>query len=100
MKTITSVLAIAFAVSFAFDCEAQRPNRQQGQRGENAGEGGRRRPPQGMPEPAQMAARMMREFDKDGDKKLDTAELTALLTALRDRRASQARPGWPASYGR
>jgi hypothetical protein len=47
-----------------------------------------------------MVARLMQEFDKDGDQKLDSTELTALLTSMRDRRGGagqgqtrKARPG-------
>jgi hypothetical protein len=35
---------------------------------------------------------MMQQFDKDGDQKLDTQELTALMTSMRERRG--AGPGW------
>ena len=44
------------------------------------GQGGGR-----MPEPYEMAARMITQFDKDGDKALNAEELTAALTAMRER---------------
>ena len=50
--------------------------------GARAGQGARR----GQIDPAQIVARMMKEFDQDGDEKLDLTELTSLLTDLRDRR--------------
>lgn len=37
-------------------------------------------------DPTQMISRMLQEFDQDGDQKLDIRELTALMTAMRDRR--------------
>ena len=37
-------------------------------------------------DPAAIVARLMQEFDKDGDQKLDSTELTALLTSMRERR--------------
>ena len=43
-------------------------------------------------DPKQMVARMMQQFDKDGDQKLDVRELTELLIAMRDRRGGNAGP--------
>ena len=37
--------------------------------------------------PAQFVTILMRQFDKDGDQKLDSQELTALLTSMRERQA-------------
>ena len=36
-------------------------------------------------DPARIVARMIEQFDKDGDEKLDKAELTALFTSMRER---------------
>lgn len=36
-------------------------------------------------DPAKIVARMMDQFDKDGDEKLDVTELTALFTSMRER---------------
>jgi EF hand len=36
-------------------------------------------------DPSKIVERMMQEFDKDGDQKLDSKELTALLTSMRER---------------
>lgn len=46
----------------------------------------------GQIDPAILVARMMKEFDADGDQKLDVQELTKLMTAMRDRRQA-GRPG-------
>ena len=43
-------------------------------------------PPAGR-DPAQFVTMLMRQFDKDGDQKLDSQELAALLTSMRDRQA-------------
>ncbi|MDB4614596.1 EF-hand domain-containing protein [bacterium] len=47
-----------------------------------AGQGGQR-------DIGQMVARMMKEFDKDGDQKLNTTELTALMKTMQERRGGQ-----------
>ena len=36
-------------------------------------------------DPARIVARMIEQFDKDGDEKLDVSELTALFTSIRER---------------
>ena len=46
----------------------------------------------GMGDVNQVVSRMMREFDKDGDQKLDAAELTALIGFMRER-AMMGGPG-------
>ncbi len=51
-------------------------------------------------DPARMAERMMEEFDRNSDGQLNAKELTALLTALRDRRGMAAgQAGRPAVGG-
>lgn len=40
--------------------------------------------------PAKMATMMMQKFDKDGDAKLDTEELTAMMTFMQERRGQPA----------
>lgn len=51
----------------------------------------------------QMVARIMKQFDKDGDEKLDMKELTAMMTAMRERRMGQGgqmqRPGQDGQKG-
>jgi len=48
-------------------------------------------------EPAEMASKMLSEFDSDGDSLLNARELTAMFTAMRERslqaKAGQGRPG-------
>ena len=56
-----------------------------GNNGNQNGRGGR----QGQDrDPAETAARWIREFDKDGDGKLNERELTAALKTMQERRAS------------
>ena len=48
--------------------------------------------------PADMASRMIQQYDKDGDQKLNAGELAAMLTAMRERGANRGqgppqRPG-------
>lgn len=95
MKTLTTLLALTFAITMAMDCTAQR-NKGQGksdkgsrqksmQRGERQRGGddaqGRR-----QADPEKLAAKMLEEFDSNGDEKLNARELAALLTSMRDRR--------------
>ena len=42
----------------------------------------------GQFDPAMFVSRLMKQFDTDGDQKLDMKELTTLMTDLRDRRQS------------
>lgn len=110
----TAIFAAVMSVAlFSADCFAQPPGRQRaansgkpgaqngerpqrgerGQRGPKGqgAEGQRQRPQAGQGQqrdPAELAARMMKEFDKDGDNKLNPQELVALLTSMRDRRMS------------
>jgi hypothetical protein len=61
-----------------------------GLRGQRAA--GKARPADaGQRDPQQMAAMMLKRFDQDGDQKLDTTELAAMLTAMR----GMARRGGP-----
>jgi|GEM_PF-2377187 hypothetical protein len=56
--------------------------------GKGKGEGGKGKGEGGMPDPARMAAMMIRNFDKDGDKALNEKELVAALTEMAKRRAA------------
>jgi hypothetical protein len=94
-KTIVAILSVAL---FAVTCSAEPPGRQRGERAKGANTqrragDGQRPGPGSERDPKQMVARMMKEFDKDGDSKLNAAELTAMLTSMRDRRGSGERPG-------
>lgn len=98
MKFTAIFAAIMSVALITADCSAQPPGRQRGSKGAKPGaERGERgeRGSQGrgagasqQRDPAEMAARMMKEFDKDGDSKLSSRELMALLTSMRDRRSS------------
>lgn len=109
MKFTAIFAAIMSVALISADCSAQPPGRQRGdkganpgaergQRGEREGRGERGMQGRGMQgrdaaagqqrDPAELAARMMKEFDKDGDSKLSSRELVALLTSMRDRRMS------------
>ncbi len=82
-----------------------RPEEGESQRGRGgrpsgAAEGGTRGAAEGRPgqgrgmqqmDPARLAARMLETFDKDGDKKLNAEELTALLTQMRSGRGGAMR---------
>lgn len=67
-----------------------------GRRGREDGARGPRGP-RGDMDPQQFVARLMQQFDKDGDQKLDAKELTSMLTAMRERRGAgpgmMGRPG-------
>lgn len=102
MKRIIPLLAVLAMATQAIQTSAQPPERKRGfnerpQRGADGqnrrgmGEQGRR--PGGADaggpmnfDPSKIAARMMGQFDKDGDEKLDQSELLALLTSMQNRR--------------
>ena len=64
-------------------------------KGQPGGPGGANR------DPAEMAKRLISEFDKDGDNALNVRELAAALTAMRDRRGpSGGVPGDGAGKGK
>jgi len=83
-----ALVAVALLVS---ECPAQKPeprprDREPAAQGAKRGAAGQRAAQAGQRDPAQMVARMIKEFDSDGDQKLDAKELTALLTSMRERR--------------
>jgi len=61
-----------------------------GKGGAGKGKGG---PGTSRPDPAEFAARLLKEFDKDGDKALNIDELTAALTKMAERRGMQGQTG-------
>ena len=85
MRRIAPVLAFLAMVSATAVCAAEPPKGEPGKGGEGKGRDGQGRMAQRMADPAKMVERMMQEFDKDGDQKLDAKELTALLTSMRER---------------
>jgi len=105
MKTKTMVMALfvsnllMFALGFPVFGDDENPRRSGRPAAEKAARDLRERGPElqsqrrlgnGPPasrDPAQFVAMLMRQFDKDGDQKLDSQELAALLTSMRDRQA-------------
>ncbi|QEG43342.1 EF-hand domain-containing protein [Roseimaritima ulvae] len=83
-------LALAVSSAAAQPPERDRPDGGRPPRGERDGDRPRRGPGdrQGGPEvaPDAMAKQMIERFDKDGDKKLDSTELVAALTEMRNLR--------------
>ena len=88
---LVTLLSIAMIVS---ECSAKPPEGERGKRRleiDGQRQGPRRGQRQGggpYRDPAEMVARMMKQFDKDGDQKLNVAELTAMFTTMRERRGS------------
>ena len=98
MKRLISLATLLSIALITAECSAQPPEGPRGKRGQ--AENGQRRQraqrgqrPEGDRNPEQMVARMMKQFDKDGDSKLDVKELTALLTKMRERRGGGRGPG-------
>ena len=89
MKRMLFAVALATTVMITGSALAENPEKgSKGKRAEAAE--GRRRPPR---DPAKMVARIMTEFDQDGDEKLDKTELTAWLKAMQERRGPGMRRG-------
>ena len=95
MKLSTVTLAISLTLFLALDATAQDPARRPfGDRGSatrGLNQGPANQPGRGRlanRDPSQIVASLMKEFDKDGDQKLNSNELTALLSSLRERRAA------------
>ena len=98
MKHYTALLTIVSAIAFCIPASADEGDegRRRGPRGgqQSAKEGGKRGPSAGQRRgpgggernSQEMVARMLKQFDKDGDQKLDSTELAALLTSMRERR--------------
>ena len=105
MPRLVPAVTLLVIALFAAPSLAQPGPGEKGQRPANAG--GPQKPgarPQGRPRPQgispeQIAARLMQEFDKDNDQKLNTKELAALLTSMRQRRGGM-RPGGNPPNGR
>lgn len=104
MRYVTPIAALLTISLIGLECSAQPPGRRN--RAENAQQrdgqkrDGQRRPdkgqrpgPGGDRDPEQMVARMMKEFDKDGDSKLDLTELAAMMKSMRERRENGGQRG-------
>ena len=74
------------AVALGDPQAAQKPAGK-GKRGGRKGGGGK------GPKPAELAAKLIREFDKDGDNALNAAELTKAVEALREMRGGRGKRG-------
>ncbi len=59
----------------------------QGGAGKGRGKGGGQKGKGGRPDPAQLAAMLIKQHDRDGDGALNLRELTAALQAMRERRS-------------
>lgn len=67
---------------------------QKGQKGQNGQKAQGKRGQAQRPEPAAIAAKMIQNFDRNGDKALNAQELAAALTSMRDQRGNRgAGPG-------
>jgi len=89
MKRLILSLALVLAALFVTTATADKPVNEE--KGKRAAAQERRRGHQR--DPAKMAARIMTEFDKDGDEKLDKTELAAWLKAMHERRGAKMRKG-------
>ncbi len=90
MKRIILSVTVASMVLFAGTAMAEKPENGNKGKGAKAAEfrrglGGPQR------DPAKMVARIMTEFDQDGDQKLDKTELAAWLKVMGERRAQGMR---------
>ncbi len=63
------------------------------QRGGEKSEQGPRRGGRAAQDPAKMVEEMLAKFDKDGDKKLDSKELVAMFTEMRQSRGARGGAG-------
>ena len=79
---------------------AQGPGGQgKGKGGGGKGKGGGGKGKGGPPEPAQLAAMLIKQHDKDGDGALNLKELTAALQAMRARMQAGKGKGGPGGQG-
>ncbi len=77
-------LAVLFTAMMCLPAMAGPPGG--GKPGAGKGPGGKGQG--GRPSPAAMAARMIQQFDTDGDQSLNASELTAAIAAMRSRRGN------------
>ncbi len=96
MKRIVLSAALLALAVFTVNVSADEAGKGKGKKrgaaaqGERGGNQGGPRGGMDQRDPAQLVGRMMSQFDKDGDEKLDVTELTALMQSLRERRGGQA----------
>ena len=87
MKRLFFLIAIAAVVSMANQAQAENPEQGAKQKRSKPSQLEGRSPR----DPGKLVARIMTEFDKDGDQKLDRTELTAWLKSMRERRGQSLR---------
>lgn len=86
MKQVAIILAFILTISLVNDCHAQRTKRGNAKGEMKQGQKGKRRDGAAR-NPEAIVKNMMKEFDKDGDMKLDIKELTAMFASMRQRRS-------------
>ncbi len=92
MKRLILSLTLLLTALFVSNAMAEKPEK--GLKSPRPGAAKGRLGPQR--DPAQLVARIMTEFDQDGDEKLDKTELTAWLQAMQQRRGEFLGRGKPA----
>ena len=99
MKRLILSITLASMVLLVGDVMAENPEK--GAKGKRANADEARRGPGGpQRDPAKMVARIMGEFDKDGDEKLDKTELASWLKAMHQRRGQGMRRGGKRGQGK
>lgn len=84
---LAKLIAGGIAITTASAAIAAPPGQGQG-KGAGQGKGGK-----GGMDPAQIATRLIQEYDKDGDGALNARELAEALKAMRERRSQMGGPG-------
>lgn len=90
---LAKLIAGGIAITTASAAIAAPPGQGQGKgagKGQGNGPGGKG---PGMMDPAQLASRLIQEYDKDGDGALNARELAEALKAMRERRSQMGGPG-------
>jgi len=88
---LTKMIAGSVALATASAAIAAPPGQGQG-KGAGKGKGAGGKGP-GMMDPAQLAGRLIQEYDKDGDGALNARELAEALKTMRERRSQMGGPG-------
>ena len=104
MNHVTLILSMAAVLGFSGTTFAEQPDqserrerfraKQGAQRDANAKPDRANQGQVGQFDPKTVVSRMMKQFDVDGDEKLDLDELTKLMISLRDRRQSVGTQGF------
>ena len=93
MKYFVTAIAVVLMSFATAECDAQ--GKKEGKRAVqgNKGEGAQRRKGQGQRSPKERVKRILQQFDKDGDEKLDEQELIAMFVAMQSRDRRQGKAG-------